>query len=46
MLENMPGDGFVHVAETVRRAIVNDEFVGEFLETELISYRLSVLRPL
>ena len=42
----MLSDGFVHVAQTIRRAIVNDEFVVEFLKAELIPHSVSLLRPL
>src|SRR5262249_10173113 len=46
MPEHELSDGFVHVAQTMRRAIVNDKFVIEFLEAELIPHSLPLLRPL
>jgi hypothetical protein len=46
MLENVRRDGFVHVAQKIRRAIVDDEFVVEFLKAELFPHSVSLLRPL
>jgi len=46
MLENALSNRFVDVAHTIRRAIVNDEFVVEFLQAELVPHSVSLLRSL
>jgi len=46
MLENALSDRFVDVTQTIRRAIVNDEFVLEFLQAELVPHSVSLLRSL
>lgn len=46
IVKNVPGDRFVHIAQTIRGAIANNEFVCEFFQAKLIPYGLALLGPL
>jgi hypothetical protein len=46
MPENALSDGFVHVAQLIWGAIVDNEFVVQLFKAKLIAHSVSLLRPL